>query len=179
MDVFRFFAVLSLAGFLTVAAAAQDRSAVLIKGNTWGSGIPGFGSNVFSALSGEYRLDSKSAPDAGDSPAKEVFSVRVSTDPLVFSRDFWQHRPLPRGSALGDAMQREEEDGSFLVGFPFNGGNNMGTWTVLFQFPRESAFALTDAGINRLIAAWIGRFRYFLSLIKTSSDISLPAVVNF
>jgi hypothetical protein len=68
----------------------------------------------------------------------------------------------------------------FLIGFLFSGGNEIGSWTVLFQFPRGiDAAGLNEADANRLITAWIGRFRYFLSLIKTSSDVSLPAVVTF
>ncbi|MDR0876952.1 MAG: hypothetical protein LBN21_02780 [Treponema sp.] len=163
----RFLLCLFLAGFLTAAAAAQEHSAVMIKGNSWITGIPGFGANVFPAISAEYR--------SGDT----TFSIWVSGEPLVFSQAVWESRTLPRGSRLTGVMQRDN-GGTLLVGFPLNSENETGAWTVLFQFPRRTAdTGFDDAGADRLIAAWTSRFRYFMSLVKTASDISLPAVVTF
>jgi hypothetical protein len=194
MSIFRFLATFSLALFLTVSGAAQERNAVMVRGNTWQTGIPGFGSNRFSALSGEYRLDyplgtvfsspekvaeTENAAARNEDSGNAVFSVWISAEPLVFSQSLWQARPLLLGSGITQAVQQVNED-AFLVGFFFSGGNEIGSWTVLFQFPRGIAAAgLNEADANRLITAWISRFRYFLSLIKTSSDVSLPAIVKF
>jgi hypothetical protein len=195
MGIFRFLATLFLAMFLTMSGAAQDRNAVMVRGNAWQTGIPGFGSNSFSALSGEYRLDyplgtvfsgsekvveaEKTTKALNEDSEKAVFSVWISGEPLFFSQSLWQERPLLRGSGITQAAQRVSE-GAFLIGFLFSGGDEIGSWTVLFQFPRGiGAAGLNEADANRLITAWISRFRYFLSLIKTSSDISLPAIVKF
>jgi hypothetical protein len=64
------------------------------------------------------------------------------------------------------------------VGLRYISPNDMGSWTIVFQFDRGHS-ALESSAITRLIRAWIGRFGYFLGLVKNFSDVSLPAVVGF
>jgi hypothetical protein len=152
---------------------AQERQAVLIRGNEWQAGIPGFGSNMFNALFGEYRLDIASVnADRAAAAAEDRFFVRVSREPLLFTSERWQLWP-----GIDGAMQRGEGD-SLLVGFHFDSPNDAGSWTAVFQFS-QGLSSMDPAGINRMINAWTRRFGYFLSLVKSFSDISLPAVVEF
>jgi hypothetical protein len=158
---------------------AQNQQAVLVKGNEWQTGIPGFGSNTFPALFGEYLTQ---AADAVSAAPREYqsrqFMVRVSGQALLFNPALWQPRPN-----LNSAVQRQDGD-SFLIAFPFSIPGGAGSLTIIFQFPRglgdsgdESLFGEAEA--DRLIRAWTGRFGYFLSLVKNFADISLPAVVGF
>jgi len=95
--------------------------AILIRGNKWISGIPGFGDNSFSSLSGDYRLqdssDGISSGSAGGSAVGSAggnineisgnisggsiesreFSVYVTREQLYFSGE-WR-----TGSAMGNA----------------------------------------------------------------------------
>jgi hypothetical protein len=178
--------------FFAAAAGAQTQRAVLVRGNEWRAGIPGFGNNIFSSLFGEYRVETSSGENgplreqaastesgasASSQPAPQpgaAFFVRVSGETLLFDRGIWQSRPGP-----SPALQREES-GSLLVAIPFSGGADLGSWTILFQFPSEPGHAgLNETSADSLMNAWVRRFRYFLSLVKNASDISLPAVVEF
>jgi hypothetical protein len=160
--------------FFTAAAGAQTQRAVLIRGNEWRTGIPGFGINVFSSLFGEYRIETSSAEGGPPGEQAGVFFVRVSGEALLFDQGLWQSRPEP-----SSALQREES-GSLLVAIPFPGGADLGSWTILFQFPADlRQTGLDQTSANSFMNAWVRRFRYFLLLIKTASDISLPAVVDF
>jgi hypothetical protein len=148
----------------------------------WATGIPGFGNNVFSVLWGEYRVETIQGPgsaaqsEAAAASGGDDFSVRVSGENLLFDPNLWQPRP---GTGISGILQRQDGQ-AILISFPFSGGNNLGAWTIIFHFPRGlAATGLDDLSINRFINAWYGRFRYFLSLVKTSSDISLPAVIRF
>ncbi|GHV94421.1 hypothetical protein AGMMS50293_07410 [Spirochaetia bacterium] len=162
---------------LAAAAGAQEQRAVMIRGNEWQTGIPGFGNNVFQSLFGEYEVESGIRPQSGQAghTVQGVFSVRVcAEEPLVFAEGLWQPRP-----GLGPAVQRQDGD-SLLVSIPYSNQNIAGSWIILFQFPRALTEAgFNDAAANRLIRSWTDRFGYFLSLIKNFADISLPAVVNF
>jgi hypothetical protein len=146
------------------AAAPQPavpREAVLTRGNGWVTGIPGFGSNAFPALSGEYSLGAA------------VFSVYASREPIFFS-DTWQRRP---GTGTAAVFQRLVGN-TFLAAAVLEAGPD--PWTVVFEFPGGIAdTGLEDAAFNRLIGAWSSRFLYFVSLVKTPGDVSLPAAVGF
>ena len=147
--------------------AGVSRKLVLSKGNNWATGISGFGVNSFSVLSGEYRLADRKGPD-GD------FSVRVTAAPLYFS-GIWQSRPVT-GNVL--VYQCTGEVG-FLAAVIME--DDYGTsWTAVFCFP----FGLEEAGLSedsfsQMLRAWTGRFLYFLSLSKSPSELSLPAVLDF
>jgi hypothetical protein len=152
---------------------AAERGAVLTRGNGWVSGVPGFGDNAFPALSGEYRLEGMETPEAGAKAGTTGFSVRTSRAPLFFSGD-WEPR-----SGINAVYQRFRGK-DFLAAAVLDGGPDLGAWTVIFEFPggiEESG--LGNAGFNRLIGVWSSKFLYFLSLIKTPGDVSLPAVVVF
>ena len=168
--------------FLLLASMlfAQNQRAVLVRGNNWQTGIPGFGSNTFSALFGEYLTETTNAITnaAGREYQPRQFIVRVSGQAFLFNPNMWQPRP-----GLNSALQRQDS-GSFLIALPYASPNNMGTWTIFFQFPQGLASGansslFNDAEANTLIRAWMGRFSYFLSLVKNFSDLSLPAVVIF
>jgi hypothetical protein len=161
------FSLLVLMLLFSGALYAQERQAVLVRGNEWQAGIPGFGNNMFSALLGEYRVET--AATAGIIGS---FIVRASRVPLQFTEGLWQ--PWP---GLDNAMQRSE-DNSLLVAIPFDSPNSMGFWTIVFQFPQVQS-GMNAAAITRLMGAWIRRFGHFFSLAKIFSDISLPAVVEF
>jgi hypothetical protein len=172
-----FICLLGLGGFsaqLPGPLYAQERQAVLVQGNEWRTGIPGsfgrnpgFGGNTLTALFGEYQVESAAAVTGS-------FIVRASHEPLQFTVGQWQLWP-----GLDGVMQCTE-GGSLLLGLPFDSPNNMGVWTIVFQFSLEpSDRGLDSAAISRLIRAWTGRFGYFFALIKSFSDISLPAVVEF
>ena len=156
---------------------AQNRQAVMVTGNTWITGNPGFGGENITALFGEYRVE---FPGEIDRESPYTFTVRVCIEPGLLTAEGWQLRP---GSS--SLLQRQEKPG-LLIGFPFSGGVGLGVWTVIFCFPPGSGAELQtlpdglgNADINRLINAWTERFYYFFSLIKVSSDMSLPAVFGF
>jgi hypothetical protein len=166
--------------FLVPGLFAQNQRAVLIKGNEWQTGIPGFGINTFPALFGEYLTEpaAVTAVTAGGDYRPLRFMIRVSGQALFFDPGLWQPRP-----GVNSAMQQQNND-SLLIAIPYTGQNDTGTWTILFQFPRgpgEDANSplFSEAEADRLIRAWTGRFGYFLSLVKNFADISLPAVVVF
>ena len=156
---------------------AQNRQAVMVKGNTWINENPGFGIETVTSLYGEYRIEIQ---DNGIYKNQYTFSVRVCGEGSLLTVDGWQNRP---GSA--SMLQRRENSG-LLIAYPFFGGADLGTWTVIFCFPLSPEAdsqplpgLIDDAGIYLLINAWTERFRYFFSLVRVASDMSLPAVVSF
>ncbi|MDR1278334.1 MAG: hypothetical protein LBK02_06260 [Treponema sp.] len=165
------------AGFAAPQAGAQNRRAVLDRGNTWVRGIPGFGNNGVSALFGEYRLEFPAGGEAGETETGEPrCRIWLCGENLSFPEDSWQRRTQIAGVSI---LQKEEESAR-LFGFSFSGGTALGVWTAVMQFPRETAAAgLDEPGINALIGRWLNRFLYFLSLIKSPADVSLPAVFTF
>jgi hypothetical protein len=184
------FFLLLLTGAAVTAAGAQERRAVLVRGNVWVRGIPGFGNNVFPALFGEYRLEFPGPGDSGAAPAApaapqtggeaekrdQVFSIWLSGEPLHFAEGSWR----PRGGLPGIAPMESRDGEALLFGFSFSGGVNLGTWTAVFQFPRGlEAAGLDESSANALAGRWTDRFLYFLSFIKNPADVSLPAVFAF
>jgi hypothetical protein len=152
------------------AAGAQERRAILIQGNTWVTGIPGFENNVFPAVSGKYRLEFS---PSGAVREDQAVSLWLCREPLHFSGDLWQSRSGIPGLS---AVQRRNGEVQ-LFGLSFSGGINLGFWTAVFQFDRGiEAAGLDDESANALVGKWVERFRYFLFLIKNPADVSLPAV---
>jgi hypothetical protein len=168
-------------GLLILAAglSAQNQRAILIRGNEWQAGVPGFGSNLLPAFLGEYQTESAAVGTVaaiGRDFQQAAFCVRISDNPALVQVNSWQPRP-----GLDSATHLREKD-SLLIAFPFTGPPGMGSWTILFQFPREPADSgprIDDAEANRLIHAWTSRVSYFFSQVKSFADISLPAVVVF
>jgi hypothetical protein len=165
-----FFVCFCLLAVLPAAnAGAQERRAVLARGNAWVTGIPGFSNNAFPAISGEYRLEFPAAAEEGE------VSVWLCGEPLRFTEDAWQ--PWS-GSGLS-VVQRQEGEAR-LLGFSFSGGVNQGTWTAVFEFPRGiEAAGLDGESARALINAWLERFRYFLFFVQNPADVSLPAAFVF
>jgi hypothetical protein len=153
--------------FTDALVFAQSRSALLVRGNAWITGLPGIEENAFPCFFGNYRLDGL---DSG--PA--VFSVYICRETVLFDGRIW----LSREGLPGPAVQRADGEVLFIGLSPVSSGNpaSAGGWTFLFRFSENKP---GDEAINRLIDAWTARFRYFFSLVKSISDVSLPAVVNF
>ena len=163
--------------------AAVNRELVLLRGNLWASGIPGFGVNRFSALTGEYRFADPSNQTSGekDSGGEREFSVYLTMEPLYFSGG-WQKRPDTgeiqvfqytgeEGFLAATVLEASRDAPGFPRGVP---------WTAVFRFPT----GLEEAGFSenvftQMLSAWIGRFSYYLFLANTPGEVSLPAVVDF
>jgi hypothetical protein len=159
------------AGFTVTGAGAQERRAVLSRGNAWVTGIPGFETNVFPAVFGAYRLE---FPSPGTEDGEGVL-VWLCGEPLYFAESAWQ----PWSGSGFSVVQRREGD-VLLLGFSFSGGPSLGTWTAVFQFPQGiEAAGLNRESVNALIYKWTERVRYFLFLIKNPADVSLPAAFTF
>lgn len=165
------------------AAPQENHAVILIRGNYWTPGIPGFGANSFSALTGEYRFEdlSSQTDETGESNEGRDFSVYLTMEPLYFSEE-WKQRPR-----TGDitVFQRTGEEG-FITATVLEDSREASdfpkgvSWTAVFLFPR----GLEEAGFSedvytQMLRIWMGRFSYFLSLSNTTREISLPAVVDF
>ena len=154
----------------TVSPENTAREAILLRGNSWISGIPGFGINSFSALMGEYGLGfSSSQTERGD-----VFTVYVTMEPLYFPEN-WQIRPN-----MGSSRVFQRSDGeSYLVAAILEGSQGI-LWTVIFHFPNGiEETGLNTESFNSLFRVWTGRMAYFLYQSATPEGISLPGAVEF
>jgi hypothetical protein len=146
--------------------APQRRGIVLVRGNAWTLGVPGFGSNAFRALSGDYRL-------VGAGPAPAFFSVHVTGEPLYFS-PAWRRRS---GRGGLEVFERSGEDGFFAAALLEGEGT---LWTAVFHFPGGlDGTGLNEAALLQLLGAWSERFLHFFFQAKTPGDLSLPATLYF
>jgi len=157
--------------------------AVLLRGNYWITGIPGFGVNGFSALTGEYRflpaggINSKTSRgniSSGESGREGDFLAYVTRDALFFSGE-WQSMP---GTGNGKVYQRSGDEGFLSAVILDDGREN--SWVAILRFPQglEGAGITTDV-FNTMFRTWTSRLLYFLSLSKTPGDVSLPAALDF
>jgi hypothetical protein len=136
---------------------------ILEKGNAWTIGVPGFGENALPALSGVYRVVTPDeTADAG------LFTVWLCREPLYY--DDWDIRAgiWPEDFRV---LEKYGRDG-LLVAAPFSE-----IWTGIFSFPGDSELSPND--VDRIIGIYRSRFLYFLTLARSSSDISLPARADF
>ena len=152
--------------------AGAEREAVLLKGNDWITGLPGFDINGFPALSGVYRLEGLDIADGSDT-GERGFYVYVTRE-LLFIGEEWQ--PANTGSVAYFERHEEEEFFAALILEDSQGGS----WTIVFHFP----FGLNAAGLDpdlfgAVFRNWTNRFQYFLFQINSPADLSLPAVVEF
>jgi hypothetical protein len=159
---------LFLCALLLMCMASESAAAgemVLIRGNYWVSGIPGFGVNSFSALAGEYRL--KSGADAD-------FSVYLTREPIYFSAE-WQIRP---GTGDISVHQRTGETGYLAAAMLDDSPGS--SWVAVLFFPKglEGAGISGDA-FNRMFRVLTGRILYFISLSRSPRELSLPAALEF
>ena len=152
------------------------REVILVRGNEWGNGIPGFESNGFPALMGEYRIRTQEAEKSGQ---ETRFLAYLCPEPLYFS-DYWQRRAGPAGIS---SFKRDSEEG-FLIAAILDDGMDA-LWTAVFRFPAPERgpggdkAALTDEAFNQMLRVWTNKFFYFLYLTKNHGELSLPAVVEF
>ena len=167
-----------IAGNMMVESGAQgtglsesvNRAAVMVRGNNWVSGVPGPETNVFSALTGDYRLE---GVVSGQNSAEEAFSVYV-TGALLYYSDEW------RSTTAGNIplSERAGEDGLIVTGVLEDSSSTF--WTVIFHFPRGLEGCGLDPGsFNQMFSAWTSRLLYYISQANTTGEISLPAVVEF
>lgn len=146
--------------------SAQGRAAIMIRGNNWVSGVPGLGTNVFSALAGDYRLE---GPNAGGSH----FSA-YATGTLLYLSDEWKG-PEAGSSAL---YRKAGDEGEIITSVLEDSHGNL--WTVIFVFPRGlEGCGLDTRSFNMLFGAWTNRLLYYISQAAAIEEISLPAVVDF
>lgn len=142
--------------------------AILLRGNNWVFGIPGFEDNSFSAITGEYRLQ---APGTG---AECLFSIHLTAEFLHFSTEW-----LPRRGIDNMRVLEQSTGDNLIISIIMDDGRGL-LWTAIFNFPSNIAGrTLSDAALNQFLRAWSNRFLYFLSLARTRGDISIPAVVEF
>jgi hypothetical protein len=136
---------------------------ILERGNVWTTGLPGFGENALPALSGTYSI---TTPDETADTA--LFTVWLCREALYY--DDWDTRA---GTWSEDfrVLEKQSRD-SLLVAASFNE-----SWTGIFSFP--GVLDLSQNDIDRIIGIYRSRFLYFLTLTHSSSDISLPAQMDF
>ena len=156
--------------------AAHGSAAILVKGNGWVSGIPGFGTNAFRALAGAYRLDGADTAEnavTGKDAAGNNFNVFVTGELLYFSGEWqaatagnMQAYQLYGADGFVEALILEDSKGVFR--------------TVVFQVPQGlDSGGITAFSFSRMLPAWAGKFLYFASQADSAAEISLPAVVEF
>jgi hypothetical protein len=140
----------------------EGRRIILEKGNVWTNGIPGFGENALPALSGTYSVTTPGGT------VGSLFAVWLCRETLYY--DDWDIRT---GIWSEDfrVMEKYGRDG-LLVAVPFSE-----IWTGIFSFPGDSELSQSD--IDRIIGIYRSRFLYFLTLARSSSDVSLPAQADF
>jgi hypothetical protein len=152
---------MSVEDAMRLPEGSMERRMILEKGNIWATGIPGFGENALTALSGTYSI---TAPDG----TADTFTVWLCRETLYY--DGWDIRA---GIWSEDFRVLEKRDrNGLLIAAPFNE-----TWTGIFNFPGGSDLSQND--IDRIIGIYRSRFLYFLPLARSSSDISLPAQADF
>ncbi|MDR2402948.1 MAG: hypothetical protein LBD78_02850 [Spirochaetaceae bacterium] len=170
--------------------AAKKREALLLRGNTVRTGIPGFGENAFPAVYGEYSLSIPGAAVFGMDGETPGFTVWISRESLYFPNPPW----IPRSGVPGCRLMERNLAGSIILGVtgeePGAGTADTGAGavsatvpgaigTLVFQIPLAAADALGPDGLNRLIGMWVFRFACFFNLPGGSGAFSLPAVLNF
>jgi len=163
----------SMTGTVQVDLRQPGREAILIRGNEWIYGIPGFGDNSFHAISGEYLLQTASQPRTGTREGND-FKVYLSPELFYFS-DEWETR---RGTGTMQVFERHV-GGEFIAAAMLDDGRGV-LWAAVFQFPfgLEGA-ALNDDSFLQMLRAWSSRLLYFMSLARSIGEISIPAVVEF
>ncbi len=138
--------------------------ALLERGGRPVSGLPGFGANAFRALYGEYSLYGRADSDG---PQPELIRVWVSGEPLYFSAGLWAEE-----RAGGLVLYASREGGLWAADGASAGG--LASWTVIFGF----GGTLPETNRRDFIAKFIARFSYYLGSARTSTDVSLPAILE-
>jgi len=156
----------SHAGTARALSQQSGREAILIRGNYWMNGIPGFDDNSFPAFTGEYMLRAQGK--------EERFLIYLSPGTLHFAAE-WQ----PRRETESIRVLQRQWEGGFLAATILSDGNGV-FWTAVFYFPSglEASSPINNA-FNQMLRPWTYRFLYFLSLARNPGDISLPAVLEF
>jgi hypothetical protein len=152
---------MSVEDAIRLPEGSQGRRIILERGNIWTTGLPGFGENALPALSGTYSIVTP-----GGTADTALFTVWLCRETLYY--DNWDIR-----APSEDFRVLEKQGGdSLLIAAPFNE-----SWTGIFSFPGVSDLSQND--IDRIIGIYRSRFLYFFTLAHSSSDISLPAQMDF
>jgi hypothetical protein len=147
-----------------------QRRAILLRGNEWVRGVPGFGENAFPAIFGAYRLDDpdREMVTSYSSAEEAAFSVWVCHEALFFD-DNWQLLP----DIGGYPARRYLKDDNLFLAISFD--SRIGRpWDAVFIFARDIP---DNSWLNQFIEAWIIRFLHFLT--ETDEQLSLPAIVSY
>ncbi|QQO09547.1 hypothetical protein [Breznakiella homolactica] len=151
-------------------------SAILVRGDTRASGLPGFGPNAFSSVYGEYNVEFPAEGEAGAASDVPGFFVWASGEPVYYDPGIWTLRPSPGGYQM---REQNTEDGQ-LFALSLESGPPGEYWTLIVGFPSISGNEpLSGGSRERLISSLVSRFTYFVSIKHYSSDVSLPAVITF
>jgi hypothetical protein len=154
----------------SVYSQTQSRAAILLRGNEWVTGIPGFGENAFPAIFGAYRLDEQGREPGYSSVEEAAFSVWVCHEALFFD-DNWQFLRDIGGYPVHKYLKNDNL--SLVVSFESSTGR---PWDAVFIFARGIQ---DNSWLNQFIEAWIYRFLHFLSSAEMDEQLSLPAVVSY
>jgi hypothetical protein len=178
---------------IPTAARVVTGTAVLKKGNSWTTRIPGVGENVFPAFYGEYILEPKTPSAAAGKQDEKSFSVYASREALFFPETEWQPRPgisLVLPEALWDekhpgitdySVFQRQEDSNLVLALVLDRESALNeVWRIVFCYPGgNTGLNLSNAQLNRLTSEWVDWFLYFFAPVQDKGEISFPGVVNF
>lgn len=158
--------------------AQESFRAVLVRGAEVLRGLPGFGKNAFPALYGEYRVDLPQGLPGGPKvwmTEEALYLAPAEWAPVRFAgRRAFEFRVSAGPEARGPAPAEGR-----LVVFdrPFEAagqGAEPRIWSILVLFPA----GFDPAGEERFATLFLDKLAYFLSLAKSRSDASFPAVLE-
>lgn len=146
--------------------------ALLVRGTERVKGIPGFATNAFAAIYGEYRVEGKTSS----------ISVWATQENLYFDPLVWTRRTVGGAAALSRALEpgdgrplgnsREMEDGSYtLVAAELS----VSGWTVFAALPPDE---LSASEADVFFRSFLERFTHFLAGAKLPTDVSFPATLG-
>lgn len=157
----------SLIGGPVFAVPPTFRGAFLSQGTELRQGLPGLGQNAIPAWFGEYRCTIPGGPPS--------FLVWATNEGLYFSPQEWENRTW--GTLRG--LEKNDPRGKLVVVSTPNGFVG-GQWNVFFLIPPQKTSDFLGISVeNVFFRAYLDRFTYFLGNIKTVSDVSLPALIEF
>ena len=126
---------------------------ILVNGNYWTAGIPGFGENALSAFIGEYRIPG----------ITETIKIWLTKE-FIYYAD-WSNRSSITRVPVREKMGYE----GLIVSATVND-----SWTAVMQFPLGSGLSRQDE--DRIIMDLVSQFSGFSG---QSQNISLPAIINY
>jgi hypothetical protein len=145
-----------------------QRRAILLRGNEWVRGIPGFEKNAFLAIFGAYRLDNIDREPDFSTAEEAAFSVWVCQEALFYDEN-WLLLP----DIGGHPAHRYLKDNNLFVAVSFESRTRR-SWDAVFRFARDIPY---NSWLNQFIEAWVFAFLRFMA--ETDELLSLPAIVSY